>query len=621
MFFVVVLQGWYSFNDQKKQLKEHLYEEGQETSKILAISSASYLISNDLAGLEQILIQSATDADILGLEVIQKNGDVINKITHNKGFEPIADYDFSNIKTPEKKEYIIKETEHSIIAWHPIEITDFWGWIKIVYGKQQIDAIRVTAWQHTLTSSLIIFIVSFLILRILLRPHIRSISAATDFATVLSNSKGEQMDICERSYEIERLTSALNLASTNLHLQAKEINDNHAYIQLLLDSISEAVFGIDKNKKCTFINKSCLKALGFSDPNEIIGKEIVEIISLKTNGDEKKSITTHNIYNTIFEDYAIHEEKVIFTRKDGEQFPAEYWSNPINKGNKAIGAVITFIDITLREEANNKRRQLESQLQQAQKMESIGQLTGGIAHDFNNILAYVIGYIELVLDMTDESRDKTIYEYLNEAHSGGIRAQELVAQMLAFGRIITGKIVPVKLDLTIKEILGLLYSILPSTITIETDISDNLEPIMIDSTQFHQILMNLCINAKDAMLGHGTIKIQLAQENVKNKIICDSCHHSFEGEYQVLMVSDTGEGMELDVIEKIFEPFFSTKEVGKGSGMGLSMVHGLLHECKGHLRVESKPGHGTEFKLYFPTSQNISLDIPEENTQIAGHKI
>jgi PAS domain S-box-containing protein len=257
-------------------------------------------------------------------------------------------------------------------------------------------------------------------------------------------------------------------------------------------------------------------------------------------------------------------------------------------------------DITARRQAEARHRELEAQLRQAQKMEAIGHLTGGIAHDFNNILTGIMGYLTLAGEREAASSDAKLARHLQQAQHGATRAKELIQQMLAFSRAQRGKPRAVSLAPLAEEAVKLLGSSLPATVELRTALEQDLPAVMIDPVQVEQILLNLCINARDAMDGAGkiTVGVRLAAQGAAPR--CASCHKPADGRYVELAVADTGPGISPQVLERMFEPFFSTKEVGRGSGMGLATVHGIVHEHGGHVVVETSRGNGTIFRVLLP---------------------
>jgi PAS domain S-box-containing protein len=252
-----------------------------------------------------------------------------------------------------------------------------------------------------------------------------------------------------------------------------------------------------------------------------------------------------------------------------------------------------------RRRAEAEREKLEAQLRQAQKMEAIGHLTGGIAHDFNNILTTIMGYVVLATERQAETGDTRLGKYLDQAHLAATRARDLVRQMLTFSRGQRGERKPLMLVPMVKEAVKLLRSTLPTSVEIETELAGGVPPVIMDPVQVEQVLLNLAINARDAMAGQGRLHVTVRTTELRAHV-CASCRKPIPpGRWVELCVSDTGDGIAPEVAERMFEPFFSTKEPGKGSGMGLSVVHGIVHEHGGHIVVTSTPDRGTQFRLLF----------------------
>jgi PAS domain S-box-containing protein len=282
-------------------------------------------------------------------------------------------------------------------------------------------------------------------------------------------------------------------------------------------------------------------------------------------------------------------------KKDGSVFPVEIANNALElAGRPTILAAIR--DVTQRSRDEEARSQLEAQLRQAQKMEAIGHLSGGIAHDFNNILTSIMGYVALAADRPAAQGDAKMAHYLDQAQSGVQRARDLIRQMLTFSRGQRGEPRAVSLAELVAESSKLLRSTLPSSIELSVQLAPALARAMLDPVHLEQVLLNLCINARDAMAGSGTIRVTLDALDVAGGV-CASCHSRIDGSFLALAVSDSGSGIEAPVMDRMFEPFFTTKEVGKGSGMGLATVHGIVHEYGGHICVASRPGTGATFRV------------------------
>jgi len=261
--------------------------------------------------------------------------------------------------------------------------------------------------------------------------------------------------------------------------------------------------------------------------------------------------------------------------------------------------ITVFSDIT-------ENKNFENKLRQSQKIEAIGTLAGGIAHDFNNILFIITGYLELAMDIADNEDE--IYDYLDRSLIAAKRAMDLIDQILTFSRQTKNEIQPVKIHLIVKEIYNLLRSSIPSTIEIRQNFKTKLS-VMADPSQIHQVVMNLCTNATHSMVKNGGI-LELNLEEVNNS----KCGKISNSKCVVLSVKDTGHGIPKHIQDNIFDPFFTTKNQGEGTGMGLSVVHGIIKNCGGSIYLESEVGKGTTFYVYFPAIDS------EEDIEIINNK-
>lgn len=282
----------------------------------------------------------------------------------------------------------------------------------------------------------------------------------------------------------------------------------------------------------------------------------------------------------------------------------EVSSSPIlNADNQLIGSVHIAKDIT-------EQKKLEEQLSQAQKMEAIGTLAGGIAHDFNNVLAPIIGYSDLALESVPP--ESTLASNLSQVIKAGNRAKDLVKQILSFSRQAVHERQPLEPHLIIKEALKLLRASLPTTIEIRQDLPDDSGTILADPTQLHQIVMNLCTNAYHAMRENGgVLAVKLSQVTLQendSKVVGNELK---AGNYLKLEVSDTGHGMDQQTLERAFDPYFTTKAKGEGTGLGLAVVRGLVKSHEGHITVYSEPGEGTTFHIYFPKLEKENIFAKE----------
>lgn len=300
--------------------------------------------------------------------------------------------------------------------------------------------------------------------------------------------------------------------------------------------------------------------------------------------------------------------------EDGSERFYEIYAYPIFDRKGGMAKVIEYcVDITDKKSAEAEQERMTVQLLHMQKMEAIGTLAGGIAHDFNNILTAIIGYSEMALYNVPE--EGKLRGFLGKILEGGNRARKLVQQILSFSRQTKTARAPVKIQTTVQEALTLLRASIPTTIEIRTNIDEECGAVLADTTQIHQVVMNLGTNAYHAMRKTGgVLGVSLKHVEIKRDGRTTAGLVLGPGEYLKLEVSDTGHGMEQAVLKRIFEPFFTTKETGEGSGMGLAVVHGIVKSHGGHITVYSEPNIGTTFNVYLPVYKS---GLEEQKAEIS----
>ena len=303
-------------------------------------------------------------------------------------------------------------------------------------------------------------------------------------------------------------------------------------------------------------------------------------------------------------------------RNDGTRFEVELRILPIRYRGQPHALSIAR-DISDRKRAEAERAALESQLRQAQKMEAIGQLTGGIAHDFNNILASIMGYVVLASDRPAAVADARIGGHLEQAMNSCRRARDLIQQMLTFSRVHHGEARTLVLGEVVREVAHMVRVTLPSALVLDIDALDPDCRVLFDPVQAQQAVLNLCINARDALDGEGRIEVRVQPRHL-HAATCASCGHTVTGTFVELSVADDGPGIPMEVRERMFEPFFSTKVPGKGTGMGLATVHRIVHEHRGHVLVETESGRGTRFSLLMPEADSLDAGARATATTAAA---
>jgi two-component system cell cycle sensor histidine kinase/response regulator CckA len=288
---------------------------------------------------------------------------------------------------------------------------------------------------------------------------------------------------------------------------------------------------------------------------------------------------------------------------DAPDRSARFFVSPILEGNDGEDAAVIYALET------TEQRALEAQFAQSQKMQAVGQLAGGIAHDFNNVLTAIIGFSDLLLT-SHRPTDPSFQDIMNIKQNAN-RAAGLVRQLLAFSRRQTLRPKVIELDEVLSDISVLLDRLLGETVTLQVEHGRDLWPIKADLNQLEQVIVNLAVNARDAMPAGGKLTIRTA--NVPTAESHRFKEQGFKpGEYVLVEVVDTGTGMAPEIVEKIFEPFFSTKEVGKGTGLGLSTVYGIVKQTGGYIYVDSRPGEGTTFRILLPRHVTQPEELVEE---------
>ncbi len=380
----------------------------------------------------------------------------------------------------------------------------------------------------------------------------------------------------------------------------ESFRENREKLHSILDNIGSGVTMISPAMEILELNRQMRKWFPGIDPRTR------PLCYRALNNPPRDEICDYCPTCRTLQDGKIHTATIVTPTAGGSRNYHIVSSPILDKEGKVTAAIEMVEDVT-------SNLSLETQLRQSQKMEAIGTLAGGIAHDFNNILSSVIGYTELA-QMKIEA-DSEIHDDLNEVLIAGARAKNLVKQILAFSRQTQQEQILIQTGLIVKEALKMIMATLPTTIDIHQNIQSK-SIVLCDPTQIHQIIMNLCTNAAYAMREKGGILNIALSDVVLDPEFC-SLHLGIQpGAYQQLMVGDTGHGMTADVMDRIFDPFFTTKAKDEGTGLGLSVVHGIVKELGGMVTVYSEPDKGTSFTLYFPIIRGEAKAKSAEHTII-----
>ncbi len=389
--------------------------------------------------------------------------------------------------------------------------------------------------------------------------------------------------------ELEETETRRKRIEAELALRRSEDRTN-----LILSSTSEGIFGVDMDGRCIFSNPTCAAELGYDDVNDLLGKQMHALIQHTAEDGSVFAEQDSRILQPLTQGESVYLEEEILCRKDGKRFPAECRSNPIRRDGDIIGAVVSFNDISEKKESIRL-------LRQAQKMEAVGQLTGGIAHDFNNLLTIILGNIRRATKQPEvtESEDTLalLYDALSAAHDGASLTQHL----LTFSR--TQSLLPQEFDIniTINEFKSFMKRALRGSVEVEFRPEGKDLPAYIDRSLFENAMLNLALNARDAMPDGGTLRVATGLVDIAE---AESAAYPEinPGAYIRISFMDEGCGISPENLSKVCDPYFTTKEVGKGSGIGLSMVYGFVSQSGGAIRIESEVGKGTSISLLLPKS-------------------
>ncbi len=412
---------------------------------------------------------------------------------------------------------------------------------------------------------------------------------------------------------------------TNRNMIERELRDVSGRLNAILHNTTMAVFVMDDSQQCVFMNSAAEKLTGYRF-EETQGRPLHDVIHHHYPDGRPFPLHECAIDRALPEENQVMGEET-FVHKDGSFYPVGFTASPIrNDDGVAIGTIIEVRDIKEElatrhaidrfndslqvkvAEAIDERKRVEEQLLQAQKMEAIGQLTGGIAHDFNNLLQVIGGSLELLArDVGDNPR---ALKRLENARGGVARGAKLASHLLSFGRQQPLQPKSSNLGKLISGMSEMLARSLGETVEVETIVEDGIWNCLIDSAQVENAILNLAINARDAMDGRGKLTIEASNAGLDERYA--AAHADLKpGQYVMLAVSDTGAGMSPEILEKAFNPFFTTKEPGSGTGLGLSMVYGLVKQSGGHINIYSEVDVGTTVRIYLPRTR-IAEDLDVE---------
>jgi PAS domain S-box-containing protein len=414
-----------------------------------------------------------------------------------------------------------------------------------------------------------------------LRDAVASIGTTGDLS--------ERVPAGDNDDELSQLAASMNSMLTAIQHSRKDLNTQAKAIEACGDGIAI----LNERAEFVYMNRSHARIFGYESSEELAGKSWQILYSDDETARFKQEVMPALARNTRWEGEAIAR------RKDGSSFPQQVSLASLAEG----GMVCVCRDLS-------ERRKMEDQLRKKQRMESVGTLAGGIAHDFNNLLTVIIGYAQTLLAKVEN--DPALRSNVEHIVQSASRAASLTRQLLAFSRKQVLQPRVLDLNLVVRDLERMLRPLVGDDITMIAQCAPNLGCVKADLSQLEQVIVNLVVNARDAMPRGGRLVLSTGNQDLTHDNGRDRDVPS--GRYVVLSVSDNGVGMDPEVLSRIFEPFYTTKDVGKGTGLGLSTVYGTVEQSGGYVVVDSKPGKGTEFKIFLPRVDAVPESLPAEDT-------
>jgi PAS domain S-box-containing protein len=399
-----------------------------------------------------------------------------------------------------------------------------------------------------------------------------------------------EIRVQERTTDLAEVNESLQAEIIERKRAAEALEQSEEKYRTLVENIQDGVF-IIQDAKMQFVNEAFARMVGYS-VEEVIGMDFQQLVA----PEDLEMVSDRYIRRQVGE-YVPNEYEFRMLHKDGVTRVIVNMNVGLINYHRRIASMGTVKDITERKRAEEERLALQEQLRQSQKMEAIGHLAGGIAHDFNNLLCIIKGYSQFSLTELKESNP--LKENIEEIQKAADRASNLTRQLLALGRRQIMDMKVLDLNDILRDLKKMLHRVIGEDIELVTSSAKDLGRVKTDHGQIEQVVMNLVVNARDAMPKGGKLTIETANVEL-NEEYARTHIDVTPGRYVTLSVSDTGCGMTPEVKKRIFEPFFTTKERGKGTGLGLSMVYGIVKQSGGYIWVYSEPGKGTTFKIYLP---------------------
>ncbi len=567
--------------------------------QILASGVSLALKDGDYNFVNQLFVFARRDSAIVYLAILHEDGSQLisynpSKVSIPSRFESdTGTFEAGQILHTTVPLHIEEDLQANLIVGFSLENRD-----------QEISRIRFAGFLISLGILLLGLVMSFYLSRLITVPiqnvvkSVKQIGIEEKYGKTVEKSGTDEIGV---------LTDSFNEMSVKIATRTFELQRSEAQMQSVLDTVGEGIIAVDESLNVVMINQEAVN-IWKCDHNELVGKNLQVLIGHEIRGEPGNGLVfdLKNGSSSVMGQWL----ELQGHRKDGSAFPLEIYISKTMIGERLLYTVAAR-DITSRKES-------EDRLHAQARLASVGQLAAGIAHDFNNMLTVMMGFAELLSMSSDLSDDAK--ERLEMMISQGHRAAQLIGQILDFSRKTVAEKQPVDMVPFLKETVKLLERTLPESIETVTEFRRGDYTVNGNLTQLQQVINNLAVNARDAMREGGELRIGLSLLSLEpgDTVAIRSSSSAIAapdvqpGSWVVLTVSDTGEGMEPEVVKHIYEPFFTTKQPGEGTGLGLSQIYGIVKQHDGYIDVESEVGKGTTFTIYFPQSVDEITAVEEQ---------
>ncbi|GAW66368.1 histidine kinase [Geoanaerobacter pelophilus] len=603
---LIAVYGWWIGKRQTSVYIQTLSDNLRILSRSDADNAAHYMVIQEYAGLEANMLDSANLPEVVSIQVAELDGHLLCNIERpNRSERPKLNYKVKTITVPQGSLPILKREGNQLVSWAPILAGEQLGWVKVSLSLDTAQRLVQATWRSTLAIGALWIMVGTILMALVVRPPLKAVRELSRFAHELQNRKGGQVSVPRGVFEIDMLADALNHSSGELLRAEQRLIAEQERLSVTLQSIGDGVIATDIESRIVLVNHVAELMTGWTE-SEAAGVSLDQVLCIEAN-DPLRDV--REPLQAVLEQRRTVElpgQHHVWSR-DGVCRTVTVIGAPIiDSAGTLAGMVLVIRDLTEKARMEAEKARLAEQLLQSQKMEAVGQLAGGVAHDFNNMLGVIIGNAELAM-MGVEPTGK-LHERLQGIQDAANRSADITRQLLAFSRQQHAEPKVLDLNEVIGNMLKMLHRLIGEDIDLAWSPGRDIWKVKLDPTQLDQIMANLCVNARDAIAGVGKLEIRtrnvnLSPEEGKRPVEMPP------GEWVMLEVSDSGCGMRREVLERIFEPFYTTKEVGRGTGLGLATVFGIVKQNYGYIEVQSEPGVGTSFRIYFPAAQEEAQEV------------